>query len=354
MTQIKAKQPPKRFGENRRRPKGPVLWGLLAAALMLLNGCAASSPSSLSPNAPDARGIANLTWLMFAIAAVVFIAVTVLLVIGFSRQRNQIEPVILNPPHERRTLTLVLIFGGVLPAVVLTAVMALSVAIDNSEVSAKSRPPLTIEVVGHQWWWEVRYPGQNIITANEIHIPTGQPVEIKLTTADVIHSFWVPQLHGKLDTIPGQTNTMTLQADQAGSYRGQCAEYCGLDHAKMAFQVIAEDEETFNAWLKQETQVAPDPPDGSVEKQGQQAFLGSACTYCHTIRGTNASGTLGPDLTHIASRRTIGAGVLPNIPGNLAGWITNAQAIKPGNKMPPMDFDSVQIQQIIAYFETLK
>jgi cytochrome c oxidase subunit II len=323
----------------------PVLW---------LAGCAAT-PSTLAPQGTDAKNVASLAWLMFAIALVVFAGVLVLLLIATLRKRRGLDHgIIINPPNERRTLTLVVLFGAVLPAVVLLVVMGLSVSLDNAEVSAQASSEPTIEVVGHQWWWEVRYPQQGIVTANEIHIPVGQPVAIKLTSADVIHSFWVPQLHGKIDMIPGQTNTMTLEADQAGNYRGECAEYCGTQHAKMDFLVVAEDKQAYDTWLAGQAQAAPSPAEGSVEKQGQQAFLGSSCTYCHTIRGTNASGQIGPDLTHIASRQTLGAGALPNTPGNLGGWITNAQAIKPGNLMPPMDLDPTQVQQILAYLETLK
>lgn len=343
---------PKRFGDL-VFPRRRGVQFILALAALALPGCAAS-PSTLAPQGPDARSVAGLAWLMFAIAAVVFIAVTILLLIATLRRRSGQTAVLLSPPNERRTLTLVVLFGAVLPAVVLIVVMGLSVSLDNAEASAQSSSALTVEVVGHQWWWEVRYPQQGVVTANEIHIPVGQQVNIKLTSADVIHSFWIPQLHGKVDMIPGQTNTMTLQADQAGDYRGECAEYCGTQHAKMDFLVVAQDAKDFNAWLAQQSEPAPSPADGTMQKAGQQTFLGSSCNYCHTISGTNASGRIGPDLTHLASRKTIGAGALLNTPGNLAGWITNSQAIKPGNLMPPMDLDAVQVQQLLAYLATLK
>ena len=195
---------------------------------------------------------------------------------------------------------------------------------------------------------------QNFYTANEIHIPAGQTVTLHVTTADVIHSFWVPELHGKIDLIPGQTNTVTIEADKVGTYRGQCAEFCGAQHAHMAFFVIAQSAEDFNAWLKDQSQPSVNPKVGSLEQQGQQAFLGSSCVYCHTIQGTNASGHVGPDLTHLASRKTIGSGILPNNPGNLAGWIINSQTIKPGNHMPPINLNGDQIQALLAYLTTLK
>jgi cytochrome c oxidase subunit 2 len=195
-----------------------------------------------------------------------------------------------------------------------------------------------------------------MVTANEIHIPTNQQVTIHLTSADVIHSLWIPQLNGKFDMIPGQTNTFSIEADRPGMFRGLCAEYCGLQHAHMQFVVVAEDADQFDKWIKNQTNPAPDP-DANTEPvifEGQQAFLGSSCVYCHTIKGTNASGTLGPDLTHLASRATLGAGAIANIPGNLAGWIINSQAIKPGNLMPPMDLDSDQLQSILVYLQTLQ
>ena len=245
--------------------------------------------------------------------------------------------------------------GGLLPIVVLLVVMGLAIRTDqqSNDLHPAANQP-TIEIIGHQWWWEVHYTDQNFDTANEIHIPVGQPVTILLTSADVIHSFWVPELHSKLDMIPGQTNTMTLQADQPGVYRGQCAEFCGAQHANMAFLVIAEKPDAYQAWLADQLKSSVQPQQGSIEQQGQQAFLGSACTYCHTIRGTNASGKVGPDLTHIASRMTVGSALLPNSRGNLAGWIMNSQALKPGNHMPPMDLTADQLQAMLDYFATLK
>lgn len=318
----------------------------------VLEGCA-GQPSTLDPKGPDAQQIANLWWLMFAIAAAVFAVVTVLLLIAIIRSRRaqaQADPY----PQDRRALVLVVIGGAVIPAAVLIIVMSLNVMIDHAVASpAGGQGP--VEVIGHDWWWEVRYPDQKVVTANEIHIPVGVSMLVKVTSGDVVHSFWVPQLHGKIDVIPGQTNTIWLQADQPGTYRGECAEYCGTQHAKMDFVVVAESPADYSAWIG--NQQKPAPPVGSQDTmafEGQQAFLGSSCVYCHTIAGTNASGTLGPDLTHLASRSTIGAGALPNTRGNLAGWIVNAQAIKPGNKMPSMYLDSNQLQALLAYLETLK
>ncbi len=291
---------------------------------------------------------------MFGIAGVVLAIITVLILLTFRGARSERTEADLYA-HDQRSLRGVLIGGGAVPIVVLMIVMGIAISIEQqSNDPPRGADPLTIEVIGHQWWWEVHYTDQNFDTANEIHIPVGQPVTLRLTTADVIHSFWVPQLHGKMDMIPGQTNTITLEADQPGVYRGQCAEFCGVQHANMAFLVIADKPDAFQAWLKDQMQSSMQPKVGSIEQMGQQAFLGSACLYCHTIRGTNASGRLGPDLTHIASRETIGSGILPNTRGNLAGWIINSQTIKPDNHMPPMDLTAAQLQALLDYMATLK
>jgi cytochrome c oxidase subunit 2 len=203
------------------------------------------------------------------------------------------------------------------------------------------------------WWWEVRYPDHEVTTANEIYIPAGQPVNFRLTTNDVIHSFWVPELNGKIDMIPGKTNTLWLQAAEPGIYRGLCTEFCGLQHAKMQYLVIAVPPNAFAQWVEQQRQPAPAPTDETT-RLGQQIFLGSACVYCHAIRGTNASGQLGPDLTHIASRRTLGAGILPNNRGTLGGWTINSQHIKPGNRMPPMNLSGAELQALLDYLATLQ
>ena len=318
----------------------------------LLTGCTAS-PSVLSPHAGEAARVASLTWFMFAIAGIVLVIVSALLWMVFQRSRNPQNDENLYG-NDRSLLRNVVLGGGVAPLVVLLIVMGVGIGVENSVSAAGPEGNVDIEVIGHQWWWEVHYSNQDFYTANEIHIPAGKQVTLHLTSADVIHSFWVPELHGKIDMIPGQTNTITIKADQVGSYRGQCAEYCGTQHAHMAFLVIAENTADFEAWLKDQSTPAVEPAVGSLEQKGQQAFLGSACVYCHNIAGTNASGHVGPDLTHLASRQTIGSGILPNTPGNLAGWIINSQNIKPGNHMPPMDLNGDQVQALLAYLATLK
>ena len=334
-----------------RFPLGGIVRLLL---LMGVTGCA-GSPSALTPHGEEATSIASLSWLMFAIAGIVLLIISALLWMSFQRSRVPKEQKDLYA-NDRTYLRNVIVGGAIAPIIILLIVMGLGLRIENASSLRKNGAErgVDIEVIGHQWWWEVRYSNQKFATANEIHIPVGQPVTLHVTSADVIHSFWVPELHGKIDMIPGQTNTITLEADRAGTYRGQCAEFCGAQHAHMAFLVIAEPVDQFKAWLDDQNASSPQPKEGSVEQVGQQAFLGSACVYCHTIVGTNASGNLGPDLTHLATRKTIGSDLLPNTPGNLAGWILNSQTVKPGNHMPPMDLNGEQVQALLVYLATLK
>jgi cytochrome c oxidase subunit 2 len=211
----------------------------------------------------------------------------------------------------------------------------------------------TIDVVGRQWFWDVSYPGQDVRTANEIHIPVGVRVAVKVSTKDVLHSFWVPRLNRKMDMIPGQENTLLLEADAPGTYRGQCAEYCGLQHAHMAFLVVAEPRADFDAWLAAQSRPASAPTSES-ERRGRGVFLSSACADCHTVSGTDADARVGPDLTHFASRRTIGAGTIPNRKGYLGGWILDPQHLKPGNKMPGITFNGSDFQALLDYVESLR
>ena len=202
-----------------------------------------------------------------------------------------------------------------------------------SSVNAESPSAMRVEVVGHQWWWEYRYPDLNVVTANELHVPVGVPLRLELTSNDVIHSFWAPQFGWKKDAIPGKTNTMPVQVDQPGVYDGTCTEYCGTQHAWMRVRVVAQSTDEFNAWVQQQQQPASSSQDPTAAR-GQQVFTGSTCVNCHTLRGTTANGQVGPDLTHFGSRSIIGAGVLENTPDNLRQWISNPQAIKPGVLMP--------------------
>ncbi|GGO26492.1 cytochrome c oxidase subunit II [Deinococcus humi] len=304
---------------------------------------------------PEAARVAEWSWLLFGVAGLVF--VVVLALIGFALLRRRRGGALhdqLPQAQERKWFTFVLIAGGIVPAVVLSTVMGVNVYSERTVAAEAERPAVTVEVIGHQWWWEMFYPGAGFTTANEIHVPVGQRVELKLTSADVIHSFWVPQLSPKYDLIPGQTNTLTFTADHVGIYRGQCAELCGTQHAHMAFLVVVDSAQDYAAWTARQRQPAPNPTANTAAFEGQQLFQGSACVYCHAVRGTTASSRLGPDLTHIASRMALGAGTLVNNRGNLSGWIVNAQAVKPGNKMPPMYLSSGELESLVAYLETLR
>jgi cytochrome c oxidase subunit 2 len=216
---------------------------------------------------------------------------------------------------------------------------------------------LTITVRGQQWWWQVIYadadPALSFQTANEIHIPVGQDVRIQLESADVVHSFWVPSLAGKQDLVPGRSNTLLLRAERAGIYRGQCAEFCGLQHTHMAMMVIADEPADYQRWITAQrgNGATPTDPDAAA---GKVAFLSKPCAACHTVRGTPATGTTGPDLTHIGSRRTIAAGLLETTRGSLAAWIADPQTLKPGNNMPMVPLTSIELRDISAYMESLK
>ncbi|MDP8956009.1 MAG: cytochrome c oxidase subunit II [Actinomycetota bacterium] len=304
-----------------------------------------------------AERIAGIWWFMFWVSVAVVAFVGALLVVGMVRRRRrsgddgaETE----EPTSTRRWEGRLLLFGGVVGPLLILFVLWLLTLRDVDLLAEPPRPPaLTVDVVGRLWWWEVRYPQHRIVSANEVHIPVGQPVRLRLTTNGVIHSFWVPQLAGKTDMITGKVNTMWLEAERPGVYRGQCAEYCGIQHANMAFFVIAHPEAAFQQWLAEHASIPPEPTDPLLER-GRSLFVTGTCATCHTIRGTPATGTVGPDLTNFGSRLTIGAGAVPNRPGYLGGWIVDSQSIKPGNLMPPIQVGAHELQALIAYLQSLK
>lgn len=309
-----------------------------------------TGPSMFATAGPEAERLAVLGWIMIAVGSIVFLIVMGLLLVPLWRRRRTIVED--GPPEPVNERAWVLYGGTAIPAIILAGVFVLTLSSLRASLSA-GPAPLTIVVIGHQWWWEVRYPGQAIQTADEIHIPVGRPVRVILQSVDVIHSFWVPNLAGKTDVIPGNTNSMWLQADRSGIWRGQCAEYCGMQHAHMAFSVVAEAPGQFARWVADQRATAQQPSDSAV-LTGERVFLGSACVFCHQVRGTQAGGRVGPDLTHFGSRLTIASGTLPNTRGNLAGWIENPDRIKPGTKMPAIPLDGPQLQAVVAYLESLK
>jgi cytochrome c oxidase subunit 2 len=246
-----------------------------------------------------------------------------------------------------------IVWGGVVVPVVILGVLAVVTVQATSELRKPEAGALRVEVVGKRWWWEVGYPGTSITTANEIRLPAGRPVEIGLDSDNVVHSFWVPQLAGKVDTIPGQHNVLRFTPHTPGTYIGECAEFCGVEHARMGFVVIVQTTTDFDRWMTRH-QLTPSAPDGESESQGEVTFATQACAGCHTVRGTPAQGTVGPDLTDFGERTTIGARTVPNTPQNLAKWIVDAPSMKPGVLMPPIPLSDRQIENVVAYLESLK
>jgi cytochrome c oxidase subunit 2 len=262
------------------------------------------------------------------------------------------------PRSERIGVRWMVAGGIVLPVVVLTVLLVPTLrSLGALSPRRAESAALTVEVIGRQWWWEVRYldaqPSRIAETANELRIPVGERVRVQLRAADVIHSFWVPGLQGKTDMIPGRTNVTWLQADRPGVWRGQCAEYCGLQHAKMALVVVAERPQEFARWLARQREPAAEPRD-SIGLAARATFLGSGCVLCHAVRGTTAAANAGPDLTHVAGRLTLAAGELPNTIGHLTGWIANPQALKPGSLMPAVPLGTRELHAIVHYLRSLR
>jgi cytochrome c oxidase subunit 2 len=320
---------------------------LIASAVTALAGC--GDQSTLSPNSDAARDISNLWWGMLIGSAVILAIVLLLLTLGLLRRRG-------TEPAERRPVgggTWVVALGGlVVPVVVLVVLFIVTIGTLPTTSAAGKDTSLTIDVTGRQWFWDVDYPDAHVRTANEIHIPVGTSVLVRVHSDDVIHSLWVPQLNRKIDVIPGRTNEVVWHADRTGTFRGQCAEFCGLQHAHMSLYVVVQPRAQFDTWLAAAAKPEPLPATAELER-GQQVFLGSACEYCHTIAGTNATGTVGPDLTHLASRLSLAAGTIPNTEGYLAGWILDPQHIKPENKMPATALSGSELQVLLAYLESL-
>lgn len=316
--------------------------------------------SVLHPAGPLAERILGLWDLMYWVCVAVFVLVILALLAAVLRRRPKIsdEEDLPGPPPPRTHRRLVTVVGAATAVTVLLLFVLLTASVATGRATA-SLPgdPLVLEVTGRQWWWQVEYehsiPSEAITTANEIHIPVGRPIKIELQSTDVIHSFWVPALHGKRDLIPGRPNVTWIQADRPGVYRGQCAEFCGFQHAHMALLVIAEPPERFRSWAAAQRQSSV-PPRTPLQTRGKQLVERLPCANCHTIRGTLASGKLGPDLTHVASRRTLAAGMMPNTRGHLGGWILDPQSIKPGSLMPATAMSSEEMHAVLAYLEILE
>ncbi len=322
--------------------RGPFFTGL--GLLLLLSGCGVRA---LDPAGPAAAAIADLWWVMFAVSVVVFVGVMVALAIALRGRRVSVDR------GDELGRRLVAVGGALIPGIIVLGLMIYNTYITVKLEEPPSPPVMTIDVESHQWWWDVHYPDYDFTTANEIHIPAGQSVLLQLHSHDVIHAFWVPELHGKRDMMPDFRGEFWLQADEPGTYRGQCAEFCGLQHAKMLFLVIAHEPDEFQSWLQEREAPRPEITDPQALR-GQQVFLDEGCAACHTVRDTEFTGTVGPDLSNIASRRELGAGTLPNTPGNLAAWIIDSQQFKPGNRMPPSPMPGEDLRDLLTYLENLR
>lgn len=317
--------------------------------------------NAINPAGPQAGNISRVWWLMLVVCTVVFVLVMIALLLGLKKANRdeQLTAPVLEPPVEsERRRRMVVISALVMTVVILFVFVVASFSAGrNMSAELADKDGLTIEITGHQWWWEARYldvDASNIFTtANEIHIPVGVPVTFSLRSNDVIHSFWVPNLSGKKDLIPGKISTIWLQADKPGVYRGQCGEYCGLQHARMALWVVAEPQEQFDAWRQNQTQTSVMPATES-QKFGQQVFLSTTCVMCHKINGTPAASNVGPNLTHVGSRRMIAAASLTNTREHMREWIKNSQVFKPGNRMPPNNLGEDQLQALVDYLQNLK
>ena len=332
------------------RRKGPD-WrlasrlGAVGSLAILLASC--RSNLALDPMGPGAATIAGHWWVLCWTALAVCIIVLVLLAVAVLRaRRRSIEP---DSGSERRGQSLVIFGGGIVPLVILlgtTVFILVGLASFDDPVDEDA---LRIRITGHMFWWQIEYPDHGFETANELHIPVGEPVRIQLESADVIHSFWVPQLHGKLELVPGRTNELVIQADAPGSYLGVCAEFCGLQHANMRFSVIAQMPDDFDGWAEAQAEDAS-PPDTALASEGQEVFQRLICSNCHTVRGVSeTASTVAPDLTHLSSRSTLAARTIPNTRSNLASWIMDPQLAKPGSNMPSTPMSGRELDALLEF-----
>ena len=368
-----------------QHPRRPLQSALpifaIVALAALLSGCGGPFPqSALRPASDFATSLDDLFRGIFFWAVIVFVLVEGALLVAVFRFRDREGKRTAKHVHGN---TIMEIAWTIAPALILVLIAVPTIR-TIWEVDRPTTDPeaLLIEAVGRQWWWEFRYPELGIVTANEIHVPVGRTVDIRLTSADVIHSFWFPRAGGKRDVIPGHENQLWFKMDSVGVFPGQCAEFCGISHALMKMEMVSESPEEFAAWVSGQQrsalgtgETAPPPEPGEVAEgeeapapqadpldpglrsildAGNQAFLGSGCIACHRIEGTVAAGVLGPDLTHVGSRRTIAAGILENTPENLVRWLRDPAALKPGVLMPTMNLDEDTIRTLVAYLESLK
>ena len=311
--------------------------------------------SALDAAGPYADALERLWWFFLIACTIVWVVTSAFIILAIIRGGRRTEPDLTNEGTRRSSIWVGA--GLIATAGILIAMLVVSVATGREISPFAARYAHDIKVTGHQWWWQIQYdnPRADLIaeTANELHLPVGEAARIELTSSDVIHSFWIPNLHGKRDLIPGKKSYLVIRADKPGIYRAQCAEFCGMQHAKMGFVVIVEPKADFERWLRTQRTPAPHPKNAD-QQRGQQVFLTTSCVMCHTIKGTPAGSRTGPDLTHVGSRRTLGAAVIPNTRGNLSGWIADAGSVKPGVLMPPNPLEPDDLHAVVVYLESLK
>lgn len=330
------------------------------ATLLLLAGCQSNHSMLWSSASKQAADIEWLYWFIFWICLVVFVLVIAFFTGGSAKSNideAEMAPVLEDTDSaDRRAKVGVSIALGI-TVITLFVVLALSIVTGKTTAGLSSQNPITIQVIGHQWWWELHYPNPQadltVTAANEIHVPVGKPILVLTASRDVIHSFWAPNINGKRDLLPGYQSAFSFQVDKAGIYHGQCAEFCGEQHAHMGFEIVAESMDQFQQWLEQQRKPAVEPVDTTTVR-GREVFLTHACVLCHTIRGTDAGSKVGPDLTHVAGRRLLAAAAISNAPGSLAGWITDPQRIKPGVRMPANPLPPDDLQALVTYLRSLQ
>ncbi len=333
-----------------------LLWVLALESLSILAlslaGCAPTPQTTLLPKSDYADQIQRLLELVLVLAAVVFVVVEGVLIYAIVRFRKRKGQGVPHQTHGSQKLEIAWTFA---PVVILAVITVPTIGTIFATQQPAPADALEVKVIGHQWWWEFKYPSQDIVTANEIHIPVGKPISFVMTSSDVIHSFWVPQLAGKRDVFPNRETRITFTPNAPGTYLGQCAEFCGLSHANMRFRVVVGTPEEFQAWVK--AQKAPfSAPTAELAKKGQQIFFATppGCVACHTIDGTQARGLVGPNLTRMGARGTIAAGTLENTPDNAARWLRDPEAVKPGSKMPNLHLSESEISALVAFLESMK
>ena len=327
---------------------------LAATACMLLAGCAGVQ-SPLNPAGDQAQHVGWLLGIMAWVCGAMYLLVVGFLLVAFRRgwRRTAENGPAVEPADAGLGRSLVVWSAMIVAG--LTLLITASFLVDRSLAAARAREAIVIRVTGHQWWWRLQYrtPGGWVETANELHLPVGRTIRVELGSADVIHSFWVPNVAGKMDVIPGRINVIDLSPHRIGWFRGQCAEFCGLQHAHMAFDVKVESQTDFDAWLSGQARAAAAPSDPTLAR-GMAIVSGGQCAACHAGRGTAAAGRAGPDLTHIGARRSIAAGTMPFSRGALEGWIAQPQALKPGTMMPPVALEPADADAVARYLESLK